>query len=41
VTTATGRAALELLDDRWDELLGLQPLPNPTLSSTWLRQLAR
>src|SRR5665647_739919 len=41
VTTVTGSAALELLDDRWDELLGLQLLPNPTLSSTWLGQLAR
>jgi CelD/BcsL family acetyltransferase involved in cellulose biosynthesis len=41
VRTATGSSALELLDERWDELLRDQPLPNPTLGSTWLRALAR
>jgi CelD/BcsL family acetyltransferase involved in cellulose biosynthesis len=41
VRTATGAAGLELLDERWDDLLARQPLPNPTLSATWLRELAR
>lgn len=38
---ATGDAALDLLDERWDELLRRQALPNPTLGTTWLRALAQ
>lgn len=36
----SGEAALDLLDDRWDELLALQAVPNPMLSARWLRALA-
>lgn len=36
-----GPSALELLDGSWDDLLARGPLPNPTQSSTWLRELAR
>ncbi len=41
VQVAAGPAALSLLDERWDDLVARQALPNPTLSSTWLRELAR
>lgn len=41
VRAETGGAALALLDDRWDDLVARQPLPNPLLSATWLRELAR
>ena len=41
VQVAAGPAALSLLDARWDALVGQQALPNPTLSSTWLREVAR
>jgi CelD/BcsL family acetyltransferase involved in cellulose biosynthesis len=41
VRLETGPAALELLDEPWDELLRRVPLPNPLLSATWLRALAR
>jgi CelD/BcsL family acetyltransferase involved in cellulose biosynthesis len=41
VHVETGPSALELLDGGWDDLLAREPLPNPTLSSTWLRELAR
>ncbi len=37
----TGAGALALLDDRWDDLVARQPLPNPLLSAAWLRELAR
>src|SRR2546423_10965735 len=39
VCIARGPAACELLDDRWDALLRRQALPNPTMSSAWLRTL--
>lgn len=35
-----GGAALSLLDERWDELVLRQRVPNPTLTTTWLRALA-
>lgn len=35
-----GMRALELLDDRWDALTLRQPIPNPTLSAAWLREMA-
>jgi hypothetical protein len=35
-----GNGALALLDERWDHLVLRQRAPNPTLTSTWLRQLA-
>jgi CelD/BcsL family acetyltransferase involved in cellulose biosynthesis len=41
VRVETGDAALALLDDRWDDLVARQPLPNPLLSATWQRELAR
>ena len=41
VSLTRGPAALELLDDRWDDLLRRQPIPNPLLSATWLRAVAR
>lgn len=41
VHVETGPSALELLDGSWDDLLARGPLPNPTQSSTWLRELAR
>jgi len=41
VRVLSGLPALEELDGRWDTLLARQPLPNPTLSSTWLRAAAR
>ncbi|HEX7525640.1 MAG TPA: GNAT family N-acetyltransferase [Gaiellaceae bacterium] len=40
VRVETGGAALALLDERWDDLVARQPLPNPLLSATWLRELA-
>ena len=39
VRTDAGESCRSLFDDRWDELVGRQPLPNPTLSATWLRHL--
>ena len=39
VRVARGPAACELLDERWDALVRRQALPNPTLSSAWLRAL--
>ena len=41
VQVAAGPAAISLLDARWDVLVGRQALPNPTLSATWLREVAR
>ena len=41
ISVETGDAALALLDDRWDDLVARQPLPNPLLSAAWLRELAR
>lgn len=41
VRHAVGARALALLDERWDELVGAQPLPNPTNSAAWLRGVAR
>lgn len=38
---AVGDEAVELLDGRWDALLMRQVVPNPMLSSTWLRELVR
>jgi CelD/BcsL family acetyltransferase involved in cellulose biosynthesis len=34
-----GPGAIAALDDRWDALVARQPVPNPTLTSTWLREL--
>ena len=39
VHTETGESCRSLFDDRWDDLVRRQPLPNPTLSATWLRHL--
>src|SRR5437762_12858770 len=39
VRVARGPGACELLDERWDALVRRQALPNPTLSSAWLRAL--
>lgn len=36
-----GDAALGLVDDRWDELVRRQRVPNPTLTATWLHAVAR
>ena len=41
VRLETGPAALALLDERWDGLLERTSLPNPLLSTTWLRALTR
>ncbi|HEX7581710.1 MAG TPA: hypothetical protein VF321_01370, partial [Gaiellaceae bacterium] len=41
VRVLSGLSALDVLDARWDMLLARQLLPNPTLSSTWLRAAAR
>jgi len=41
VSAARGDDALALLDERWDDLVARQPLPNPLLSASWLRALAR
>lgn len=41
LTVGTGADALDLLGEEWDRLVRLQPLPNPTLTSAWLRALAR
>lgn len=35
-----GDAALGLFDDRWDDLVRRQRMPNPTLTATWLRAVA-
>ena len=40
VEVACGNEAVDLLDARWDELLYRQDVPNPALSSTWLRHIA-
>ncbi len=40
VVAETGRAALDLLGPEWDDLVGRQRLPNPTLTGAWLRRLA-
>ena len=40
VRIETGPRALDLLDDRWDELLLRLPAPNPLLAGAWLRRLA-
>ncbi len=40
VRVAHGADALDLLDDRWDELLLRAEFPNPLLSAGWLRRLA-
>lgn len=39
VRTEAGESCRSLFDDRWDDLVRRQPLPNPTLSATWLRHL--
>ena len=36
---AWGEEAIALLDERWDALVRRQPVPNPTLSATWLREM--
>ena len=40
VRAEEGENALGLLDERWDSLLLRQPVPNPTLSAPWLREMA-
>ncbi|MFC2160403.1 GNAT family N-acetyltransferase [Acidobacteriota bacterium] len=40
VRIGRGREAIQLLDERWDDLVMKQPAPNPTLSSPWLREMA-
>ncbi|MGZ4314293.1 MAG: GNAT family N-acetyltransferase [Gaiellaceae bacterium] len=39
VRTEAGESCRSLFDDRWDDLVRRQPLPNPTLSATWLHHL--
>jgi CelD/BcsL family acetyltransferase involved in cellulose biosynthesis len=39
VRRETGESCASLFDDRWDDLLRRQPVPNPTLSATWLQHL--
>jgi hypothetical protein len=39
IRTETGESCSSLFDDRWDDLVRRQALPNPTLSATWLRHL--
>jgi hypothetical protein len=39
VRAEVGESCCSLFDDRWDDLVRRQPLPNPTLSATWLRHL--
>ena len=39
VRAEVGESCGSLFDDRWDDLVRRQPLPNPTLSATWLRHL--
>jgi Acetyltransferase (GNAT) domain len=39
VRVGRGNEAIQLLDDRWDALLARQVAPNPTLASTWLREM--
>jgi CelD/BcsL family acetyltransferase involved in cellulose biosynthesis len=39
VRVAWGEEAIALLDERWDALVRRQPVPNPTLSATWLREM--
>jgi hypothetical protein len=39
VRAELGQACVSLFDDRWDDLVRRQAVPNPTLSSTWLRHL--
>jgi hypothetical protein len=34
-----GESCGSVFDDRWDDLVHRQPVPNPTLSATWLRNL--
>ena len=41
VVVETGEGGLAMLDDRWDDLVARQPLPNPLLTAAWLRELAR
>jgi hypothetical protein len=40
VRVEQGELALRSFDRSWDELVARQPLANPTLSSTWLREMA-
>ena len=39
VRVEAGEACASLFDDRWDDLVRRQRLPNPTLSATWLQHL--
>ena len=39
VRAEAGESCGSLFDDRWDDLVRRQRLPNPTLSATWLRHL--
>jgi CelD/BcsL family acetyltransferase involved in cellulose biosynthesis len=39
VRAEIGESCGSVFDDRWDDLVRRQPLPNPTLSATWLRHL--
>jgi len=41
VVVETGEGGLAMLDDRWDDLVAREPLPNPLLTAAWLRELAR
>ncbi|MCW2963784.1 MAG: Acetyltransferase domain [Actinomycetia bacterium] len=41
VRVAAAEAGLEMLDASWDALARRQPCPNPALSATWLRELAK
>ena len=38
---ARGPEVVDVLDARWDELISQSPFPNPTLTSTWLKELLR
>ena len=40
MTVLEGPAAIAAFDQRWDALVLAQPVPNPTLLSTWLQALA-
>ena len=40
MTILEGAAASAAFDERWDDLVLAQPVPNPTLLSTWLKALA-
>ncbi len=41
VETLWGDEAVAALDSTWDRLVSAQAVPNPTLSSAWLRETAR